>query len=434
MAESTAAKPRGHILALCLALVTHTSSSALLAVDTHAERIDDSACTQLHELGDVRGHLLFGFSVSAEGRVGNVRLAYDRVEHAESRESLIKALTACINAWKFRPATKDGRRADSYQLTPFHFFKPAPVDDIEVPIPGGRTIGLSRIHEMSEEKLLLAEKLLAGRTYSKLEGEGWVLRTNVRRKFARDLEKALDLASEAFDTIFPSTPTIPEGVPVEIVLFRDIYDYTLVVAFDNLLPGRAAGDAAYSPDDHTIYAALGAKPPAIFTDLLVHEATHHLIDMRLYGGNRRAPTWVSEGIASFIASIKRSHRKGIDLARVERGRESGGGFIWKREAESFLDMLKATMKKGALPPLQELMEGEFDESFYKGSWDLFKGISWALVHYLINADGGKYREAFERWILSKEGSTGDAQSLATALGKPLPEIEAALPAHIKSMK
>ena len=409
-------------------------SPALLAADVAPVRVDENLCYKPHDLAGVWGHLLFGYTVSPEGRVGNVRLAYDRVEPEEHRSALIKALTGCINAWSFRPGTKDGRRARFYQLVPFHFFRPAPDDDLDVPIPGGRTIGLSRIQEMYKEKLVLADKLLASRTYTKAEGNGWVLRTNVRQKFANDIKKALEFASAMFDTVFLSAPTIPDEVTLEIVLFRDYYDYSLVVAFDNLLPGRYAGDGRYSMEDHTIYASVGAKPPSVLTDMMVHEMTHHLIYMRLYGGDRYPPQWTSEGIASFIETIKRSSRKGLDLSRVQRGKASGGGFIYKRSAEAYLDALNAELKRGSTPGLPEILEGEFDENFYQGGWDIYYGTSWVLVHYLVNADGGKYRPGFERWLLSEDGSVGDAESLATAIGKPLNEIEAALPAYVKAIK
>lgn len=381
----------------------------------------------------VLGHLLFSYVVTATGRVENVRSLYVRVEPAADETKLVAALRQCMQGWKFKPGVREGQPTAIAMMTPFHFFKPAPPDDPEVPIPGGDTIGQSRLQEMRQEKLGLIDHLLSGRQYIEERGAGWILKTDLGRKDANVVREALETAARVFAGVFPGLPPVPEALPVTVVAFRDTLAYDQVVAFDNLVAVKETTAGRYSPLDRIIYAAKGTKPTPILSELLVHEMTHHLVRQRLYAGTRNPPTWVNEGIASFVECLKAPAKGGIHPGALERGRVVGGPFIYQKQADAYLDALREAVKQGRMPPVAELLAGRLNSAFEGPRWEDHYGTSWLVVHYLVNAGGGEHRARFQAWMTGPDGE-GDGESLAKAIGRPLEQIEADLPGYLKTLK
>ncbi len=406
---------------------------AVSAAEVLPEPIEKGICYDPKVHDHITGHLLFVYGVTSTGRVGGVRHLYADVEPVADEAKLIGALRQCMEGWKFKPGTRGGQPTEFGMMTPFHFFKPAPPDDPEVEIPGGKTIGQSRLDEMREEKLKLVDHLLSGRQYIEESGSGWRLKTDLGRKDANVVKEALGRAVQAFEAAFPGTPAVPDSLPVTVVAFRDGLAYNQVVAFDNLVPVKSGTEGKYSARDRIIYAAKGSKPAPVLSELFVHEMTHHLIRHRLYAAGRKPPAWVNEGVATLLECMKQEGKQGVDLQAVERTRVIGGPYIHVRPAAFFLGVVDEAVKRGTLPALGDLAGGALDPAFEGAKWDLLYGTSWLLVHYLVNAEAGKHRAAFQAWMTGPEWD-GGGEALARALGRPLPEIEAQLPVYLKSLR
>jgi hypothetical protein len=357
---------------------------------------------------------------------------YARFEPASMETKLIGHLRQCMEGWTFKPAVHQGRPVSMAMMTPFHFFKPNPPDDAQEELPGGGTIGRSRLRELREAKLALIDHLLSGPQARELRGKGWILRTDLGGNDVKTFREALESAERAFEATFPGTPPVPDAEPVTVVAFRDGLSQAQVDAFDNLRPTKYAVAGKYSADERIVYAAKGSQPTPLLADLFVHEVTHHFVDRRL-APSASVPRWASEGIAAFIEGLKTGKQSGVELGAVQRGRVSGGFTTWERAAESYVKRLKEAAKKGEIPSLGALLDGSLDDEFHGARAELMYGTSWLLVHYLVNAEGGKLRGPFQAWLKGLPGS-GAPPALAAALGRPLSEIEAALPARLEAIR
>jgi hypothetical protein len=379
----------------------------------------------------VQGHLLFSYLVSDRGRVEQVRPTYVQVNPPELETKLVAALRSCLEGWIYKPGTRDGQPIRTGMMTPFHFFRPAPPDDEMIRLHGGKQLGRSRLEEMREAKEALINHLLSGRGAREMRGNGWILRTDLGGKDVNSLVEAFQIATRAFEAGFPGVPPLPADKPVLIVAFRDGLSQGQVDSFDNLQDVQYGATGKYDPHTRLVYFAKASISTPVFIEFLVHEMVHHLASHRLPSG-LRFPSWVHEGIACLLASLKHGQKGEIDFARFERGRVVSGPYFWRRAAEVHLDTLSEAVKEKKLIPLADLLKAPWQQYVSDPSPSLY-AQSWLLFHHLFNADGGKLRAPFQAWLLQPPREEG-LTDLATALGLPLAEIEAALPGYFKGIR
>jgi hypothetical protein len=416
-------------LAGAAALVAGTAPS--LAADTLPVLVKKDVCFEegLHDR--VQGHLLFSYLVGERGRVEQVRPVYVQVSPPELETKLVAALRTCLEGWVYKPATRGGQPSRTGMMTPFHFFRPAPPDDEMVSLYGGKKLGRSRLEEMREAKEALISHLLSGRASREMRGDGWILRTDLGAKDVNTLFEALQIATRAFESAFPGTQPVPADKPVLIVAFRDGLSQAQVDAFDNLQEVQFGRTGKYDADRRMIYLAKADMPTPAFADFLIHETMHHLTSYRLRAGLQFS-SWVHEGIAEFLECLNKRGKGEIDFAQFERGRIPGGPDLWRRSAEEHLSALSGAVKDGRLLPLGDLLQAPWQEFAGNAGAKLY-AQSWLLVHYLFNAEGGKLRAPFQAWVMQPPREEGPTD-LATALGRPIAEIEAALPAYFKAIR
>jgi hypothetical protein len=381
-------------------------------------------------LEGVAGHLLFRLTVDKDGQVTFVQPVYTIVEPASSLRPLTKELTRCLKRRRYDDLAVGGKWAADFPVyTSFHFFRRGAPDAPVVELGRGRRMPVDQIEEMRRQKLALAHRLLAGSSVKEAQGPGWILITDAGSETLAAAKKAIAAASRAFDAIFPGLPPIPGSSPVTVFMFSDADEFNQVAAFDNVVRpiGEPAGE--YASWDRMVYMTASSDMPLpIVAGITAHEVTHHLVAQRLYGSQRRPPIWVTEGIAVLVECLRPPGPDGLDLGRFQRGKVFKGPFQWRASAEAYLEALRRASEGAGLPKLSVL----FDEDWDVDS-SLAYGMSWLLVHYLVNGDGGSHRAAFQRWLTSSDAGGGGA-SLAAALNMPLAAIDAALPAYVKSLQ
>jgi hypothetical protein len=328
-----------------------------------------------------------------------------------------------MESWRYDPATFDDRPLEIKMMLAFHYFQPAPPGSGTVSLPGGKEVPPAHLEELREEKLKFASTLLAGSTFSETEGNGWLLRTNVRKSDMRTVVEALEQATAAFDVVFPEAPPLPDSSRVIVLLFRETEHYNRVAAFDNIRNMRAAMTGKYHPDEQIAYASTGDMPLEVVSRVLVHEAVHHLVHQRLFGDDREPPVWADEGIATFISTLRDPGKGALDLARFNREKKIEKGYLWPAQGVHYLKALDTYDRREMLPDLGLFLSGEVRVEF-----DVFYGQTWVLVHYLINADEGKYRGPFRKWLLGKIGELG------SVTGKTTSQLQDALGEYRKNLK
>lgn len=391
------------------------------------EPIQKKTCDLPPALSGVSGHVLMRYTVNIHGLVNFVEPVFSQVEPPGRTEDLVGHLETCLQQWKYPPADKIGWAKSFMELMlAFHYFRPATAPGDMATLPGGRQVPRAWLDEMREMKLALADRLLAGPLKKELTGEGWVLRTNVRPAERAALAQAIEGAQESFSAVFPGLPAAG-GHSMVLLVFGEEDHFKQVSAFDNLY-SRLQPGGAYLPEERVAYTFAAARqaPLRISQNYVRHEVTHHLVHQRLAAG-RDVPYWVDEGIACYVELLRAPKKGKVDRFRFVRGSQAEGSFHWNSPADDYLEAFQRA--HGRLPDPARFLEGRFDSIDSK----LAYGLSWILVHYLLNAEEGKLKEPFIRWMTGSMGTTDDP-GLDAALGRPADQIFSALAAHVDSMK
>jgi hypothetical protein len=388
------------------------------------------------------GHALFSYRIETTGAVQGIKLLYADVQPIDRKPGYVAEVTSCLEKWKFRPATVDGTPAATVMNVAFHRFPPARGDEEKVTLPGGRVVPVSLMKQVRVATLAFMESLLKGPDYKEAKGNGWLVRTDLPKSSLDDVQAAIEFAHRVFDEAFPG-PGVPAGAQdVTVVLFKDEKEYHQLSAFDNIVPDRAPIAGQYDPEFRTIYSALGFQPMPFFARTVAHEATHHFAAQRLSDSEGRIPRWLGEGIAQYVECARMAkpgkvRLEALDRGRVEqpavvmaRGETFGGSLIYRKRAESALMNLDENL---ASVDIATLVDGRLDRYFFgEGALTVYD-VSWLLVHYLMNGDGGQHREAFRKWVTDVR-TPRNAASFAAAVGIPANDLSGRLKVYLAQIE
>ena len=194
------------------------------------------------------------------------------------------------------------------------------------------------------------------------------------------------LAAVAEDAYFARFARLPSGDPLRsAVLFADEAAYREYSGDDILLSnhaGHAGGGVLAS------YTA--GRPRAEVASTLVHEITH-LVNARALAWE--LPPWLQEGMAGELDAVW-VEASGVDSAD---GRTVAASFVGFDEHDRRVVQLGQLLASGGLPPLHQIILLDREE-FYQGDASTHYAYSGALVRYLLDGDGRRYRAGFLRFL------------------------------------
>jgi len=324
----------------------------------------------------------------------------------------------------------------------FHRLPPAQADEDRVMLPGGRVVPAALLKQVRAATQSFTESLLKGKDYREAKGNGWLVRTDLPKASLDDLQAALEFARRVFDEAFPGPGNADGAQVVTLILFKDEEEYRQLSAFDNIIPERAQVAGQYDPEFRMIYSALGGKPMPVFARTMAHEATHHFSSLRLSGVEGGMPRWLAEGIAQYVECARMAKPGKVRLEALDRGEVSqpavlmargeayGGSYIYRKRAEIAFSNLQENLTR---VDLAALLDGRLDrEFFHEGALTLYD-VSWLLVHYLMNGDGGRHRENFRTWVVD-QSAPRNAGTLAAAVGIPAEDLQARLRDYLAQIK
>lgn len=171
---------------------------------------------------------------------------------------------------------------------------------------------------------------------------------------------------------------------------------------DYLAAGGAQGSIGVflaNQPDHPLAALRLDDRPELLWHTIQHEGFHQFSMEVLGGGQQPLPAWLEEGLADYFGYAQFT---GEDLVT---------GVI----PPDRLAMVQQMMLSGRFRPLTKLL------SMTRLGWNnVADGVDylevWSLVHYLVHAQDGKFRPAFERYIKVSLQPKGPVISLREALG------------------
>ncbi|HET9480515.1 MAG TPA: DUF1570 domain-containing protein, partial [Candidatus Polarisedimenticolia bacterium] len=223
--------------------------------------------------------------------------------------------------------------------------------------------------------------------------------------------------------------------PGQVFLFYSRYKYKQL--FDQKPAwNEEVSPGHYRPVFDAIVAHTDTLVPEDLPDMLVHEATHQLVERMLYPEDFGPSGWVTEGLGQYFEHTLRDDsgafqagRTGGKNLRLFEGAPGGRS----REAARKLSEHRARLKKDEALSLASTLEAG-PASFYGPDERERYTVSWLLVHYLIHADAGAHLPGFVAFIKQDGRGEADAAALAGHVGMTPEQLEAAFKSYVLDLK
>jgi tetratricopeptide (TPR) repeat protein len=218
--------------------------------------------------------------------------------------------------------------------------------------------------------LLAAQAAAAKDTWTSVRSQNFFLVGNASEKEIRQVATRLEQFRHVFTQLFPKV-NFNTPVPTTVVVFKSDSAYK---PFKPVADGKTVDVGGYfQPGEDVNYITLtpdrggGAQNPY---GTIYHEYTHLLVNNSL--GPGAAPAWFNEGLAEYYSTFAIEDDRKVYLGRI-------------------VDYHILRLREQKLIPLPQLFEVTH-HALERNKHDvrsLFYAESWALVHYLINADRGQ---------------------------------------------
>ena len=290
--------------------------------------------------------------------------------------------------------------------------------------------------------LELAEKLVRDRNYSSAQTTRYFVQSDDPRLDAQATAELLEVFRDYFDEFWEGRFELaPYDKTSRVFLLYSFYKYNQLLAGDFRFSARR-------PQGHygSLYDAISLHSdadggPGATPDALIHEATHQLVDQRIFGGEPPLVYWLTEGLASYFGytflDSKTGFREGtiggksVSIFSGVNGEPGREAKLALRESGK---ALKTYRKTQDTPLVARLLAIDSPAGFYGDQQRLNYTASWLLVHMLFHADDGRYRKGFLRYLAREVDGAGGPLALYEELSLDAPDLQAALERHAKTLK
>lgn len=217
---------------------------------------------------------------------------------------------------------------------------------------------------------------------SSFRSRSFEVTTNLTGDIVKRLVNHMDIVYAEMERRFASFPD-RTGTKPELYVYSDAESYVRGL-FDRFRVnvGGSGGVFVVRGSEVAIAAWVGSRGLESVEETLQHEAFHLIHEVRLGG---EMPLWLNEGLAEYFGRgmvVKGKFRLGIvdrgDVARLREYREAGE-FVPVRE------MVLVNSEQW----WRALQEGNAGALYLQ---------SWAMAHFLLEADGGRYRGELVRYM------------------------------------
>ncbi|MBB6431084.1 DUF1570 domain-containing protein [Algisphaera agarilytica] len=247
------------------------------------------------------------------------------------------------------------------------------------------------------------------RGLSKFESRAYVIHTNLTKEEALEYGVHMDLIYKEYSKRFSVLEGKGRGKQ-DLYLLRTRQDYIRAMAAFGLQAEASGGMFFWGPGISGLATWVeGLSRDQVFSTLQ-HEGFHQFAYTKM---GENLPLWVNEGLAEYFGAaivVEGKVRMGIvDEDRVERVRRA----LEAGQALTFRELLG-------------IQSNQWHQNMLSGS---HKGYlqydqSWAVVHFLVHGDKGRYKKAFGNYlVLISQGATHD-QAFSRTFGDDTRKFEA----------
>lgn len=218
---------------------------------------------------------------------------------------------------------------------------------------------------------------------------------------ARPIVAHMDAVFEEYERRFASFPA-KNSSSVRLFLFDTNENYFAKLAERGVKADNTAGIFFWSSQEVGLSTFLEGQSGLRMFHTLQHEGFHQFAYIRI---GSSLPIWANEGVAEYFGQailVKGKLKTGVaPESRIERIREE------IRNEISF--------------PLEELLTISHERwNMAVSGGDVRAGVlydqSWSVIHFLINAENGKYADALQTYIRTAATGAAPEQAMIKAFG------------------
>ncbi len=258
-----------------------------------------------------------------------------------------------------------------------------------------------------------ADTLIDDRNYASTTTAHYKVKTDDPRFDTKQAGALLESVYTFFDSLFASRMTLRSlDRPGRLYLFYSNFKYKQL--FEGGTAGASPPPGHYRSWVDAIVIHTDTVPAGDLADILVHEATHHLVRRRIIGDDHEPSQWLTEGLADYLGYTLRDKEgsfvagkigpKNVALLRGIPQRSEGLGGLRLRS-------LKTAVKREEVPDLAAILDAGPTE-FYGAGRDLHYAGAWILVHMLLHTEPA----AFAKYLEQEAAGNGSPEVLHATVG------------------
>jgi tetratricopeptide (TPR) repeat protein len=246
----------------------------------------------------------------------------------------------------------------------------------------------------------------------KLKTPNFTLVSNSGEKDARMVATKLEQFRTAFKAIFP-TVRFTSSIPTNVVVFKSSSSYR------PYKPKRGDGKADewiagyFQPGEDVNYITLSTEGEneQIFGTIF-HEYVHSLLNTTF--GKSQVPPWFNEGLAEYYQTFNIVEDQKVNLGNLQDGH---------------LQLLQRTK----LIPLKDFFEITNFSLHRNGnhSRSIFYAQAWALIHFLIQGNGGANVENLGKFLNQVMNKAEPEKAFTATFGSDYATMEKALKKYVE---
>ncbi len=183
--------------------------------------------------------------------------------------------------------------------------------------------------------------------------------------------------------------------------------------------GFGTGGMFFRRDDASgLVSFLGGRSMDDMLETLRHEGLHQVAYQRI---GDRLPVWLNEGMAEWFGYAIESRR----------------GFVMGLADPRAVARLQTASERGALLPLPELLrmkQADWNRLVQTGQAGSNYDQAWSVVHFLANAEGGRYQPILGTLLDAYWAGKNDDQAIRAAFGSDLVPMETAWKAYVAQLR
>lgn len=247
----------------------------------------------------------------------------------------------------------------------------------------------------------------------------YIIHSDLTEDETRAYARHLDIVFQAYVKRLGSLrQRAPQSLNVYLFAKRDDYLRTLESQFG--IDGTGSGGMFFVNQRGNGLAIWTEGLPRQRVEHVIQHEGFHQVAFALFGGE--LPVWANEGLAEFFG-------EGVVV---------GNELVIGQNSPRTLDALRDAIEKNEVIPFATMLtlSGQaWNANVTTGNARLQYQQAWSMVHFLVYGDGGRYRNAFERYLRFLNMGNQSLDAWVKAFGNAdLTSFEARWAAFIKEAK